>query len=43
MTSTQHTLSTLGCAVALCFGAAAHAQAIAKIAITKQADLPRFS
>ena len=44
MTSRNHALSTLACALLLCFGTASHAQnAAAKVAITKQADLPRFS
>jgi subtilisin family serine protease len=44
MTSRTHALSTLACALLLCFGTASQAQnAAAKVAITKQADLPRFS
>ena len=44
MTARKHALSTLACAIALCFVAASHAQDAAhKIVITKQADLPRFS
>ncbi len=40
MTTRKHALSILACASLLAFGTAAHA---AKIAITKQSDLPRFS
>ena len=44
MTSNKHALSTLACAILLCLGTASYAQDAAhKIAITKQADLPRFS
>jgi subtilisin family serine protease len=48
MPTNRPVLSSLACALLLCFGSAgaAHAAALAaaqKIAITKQADLPRFS